>query len=201
MTEEMDILDDEVQIKPKALYEGLRMPVENFLDWKPANADGWKYEWDNGELVADEETMNTYQLLIFDAIMRAFVKTPEYADGATLMPEARCRFDALKRARQPDIAYFTHTQMTLAAIGENPVPAFVIEVVSRFDNVNAIERKLIDYFAVGVETVWYVFPELEIVRVYTSLRQGVYCAGEDVCSATPALPNFQMKAASIFAKP
>jgi len=76
-----------------------------------------------------------------------------------------------------------------------------VEVISTFDNGNHLEKKLVDYFAVGVETVWYVYPELEMVRVYTSLRQCVYCAGEDVCSAAPALPNFQMKAASIFAKP
>ncbi len=200
MTEEMDVLEP-AQVKPKALYEGLQMTVKDFLDWKPVQADGWKYEWDNGELIAHEETMNTYQLFIFDAIMRAFVKTTEYADGSTLMPEARCRFDALKRARQPDIAYFTHAQMALGAIGEHPVPSFVIEVISTFDNGNELERKLADYFAVGVQTVWYVYTELEMVRVYTSLRQGVYCAGEDICSAAPALPNFQMKAATMFAKP
>lgn len=106
MTEEMDVLEP-AQVKPKALYEGLQMTEKDFLDWKPVQADGWKYEWDNGELIAQEETMNTYQLFIFDAIMRAFVKTAEYADGSTLMPEAWCRFDTLKRARQPDIAYFT----------------------------------------------------------------------------------------------
>lgn len=91
--------------------------------------------------------------------------------------------------------------MALGAIGEHPVTSFVVEVISTFDNGNELERKLADYFAVGVQTVWYVYTELEMVRVYTSLRQGIYCAGEDICSAVPALPNFQMKASAIFAKP
>lgn len=202
MPETPDILyDDEILVKPKAHYAGLRMPLEDFLEWKPTHADGWKYEWDNGILIAEEETMNAYQLLIFDAILRAFTQTPEYAEGATLMPEARCKFEKLGRARQPDIAYFTQAQMKLGALGEHPVPAFVVEVVSTHDNGNELEKKLRDYFSVGVETVWYVYTDLEMVRVYSSLRQGLYCAGEDICSAAPALPNFQMKAASIFVKP
>jgi Uma2 family endonuclease len=204
MTEELMLEEMETQVMvlsaPKALYRNLTMPLADFLDWKPEIADGWKYEWDNGKLIANEETMNTYQLAIFNAIMRAFVKTEEYANGAALMPEVRCTFETLGRARQPDIAYFTQGQIALATIGENPVPTFVIEVISKHDKGWELERKLLDYFTVGVQTVWYVYTSPEIVRVYSSLRQGQYCAGEDNCSAAPALPNFQMTAASIFAK-
>lgn len=200
MTEEMDVLEP-AQVKPKALYEGLQMTVKDFLDWKPVQADGWKYEWDNGELIAHEETMKNTQFLIQTNIMLAFEDIRQSGKRDMLLAEARCYFEALKKARVPDIAYFSEAQIALAGLGEHPVPGFVVEVISTFDNGNELERKLADYFAVGVQTVWYVYTELEMVRVYTSLRQGIYCAGEDICSAAPALPNFQMKAATIFAKP
>jgi Uma2 family endonuclease len=183
---------------PEALYAGQKISLDDFMDWEPRVADGWKYEWKDGITTAAEETMNTNQLLIFDAIMRAFAKTEEYASGAVLMPEVRCKFELLNRGRQPDIAYFSRAEMQSAASGDYPIPIFVVEVISTFDNGNELEEKLVDYFAVGVQTVWYVYPKLAMVRVYTSLKQGVYCAGEDICSAAPALPDFQMTARSIF---
>jgi Uma2 family endonuclease len=205
MTEEIEIATLEAELSalrstPKALYAGQKLPLEEFLVWKPREADGWKYEWKDGKLIAQEESMNTYQLLIFDAITRAFTRSFAFSDGATLMPETRVEFVALGRGRQPDIAYFTREQMQAAARGERPIPAFVIEVVSTHDNINAMEEKLAEYFAVGIQCVWYVYPTLEIVRVFTSLRHGMYCSGEEICSAAPAIADFQMTAQQIFAK-
>ena len=199
LTEEMDTLEP-VLVKPKAVYEGLQLSLREFLEWEPQIADGWKYEWSDGKLLAQEESMKNTQFGIQTNIMLAFEELRQSGNRDMLLAEARCYFEAVGRARIPDIAYFTAGQIALASLGEHPVPSFVIEVISTFDNGNELEQKLLDYFAVGVQCVWYVYAKLDIVRVYASHKQGVYCAGEDVCSAAPALAEFQMTAQQIFAK-
>jgi Uma2 family endonuclease len=55
-----------------------------------------------------------------------------------------------------------------------------------------------EYFDEGVKVVWQILPYRKIVKVYTSPRQMIVCEAEDMCSATPAVPDFQMTVNQIF---
>jgi Uma2 family endonuclease len=178
-------------------YEGLQMSLADFLAFEP-EPDGWKYEWENGIITTHEETINQQQAGVLKRITRAFAQTAAYKQGGELLPEIDCWLKTLDVLRRPDIAYFTAEQIAAMEGGEYVTPTFVIEVVSRSDNFNRLEKKLFEYFAVGVQTVWYVNPQLRTVRVYTSPANATLCMNDDVCSAAPALSAFQMKASEIF---
>ena len=99
--------------------------------------------------------------------------------------------------RRPDIAYFSKGQIHAAATGANQSALFVIEIISNNDVMNRAYGKMKDYEAAGVEVVWLVFPLLKEVHVWNGRHSTVF-RGDEICSAAPVLPNFQMVVADIF---
>ncbi len=78
--------------------------------------------------------------------------------------------------RHRDIAYFTREQIQARSPRKRVIPAFVIEVISESDQSYRVEEKqsyrveekIVEYFKAGVEVVWNIYPEQEVVYVYTS---------------------------------
>ena len=98
------------------------------------------------------------------------------------------------------MALFTDAQIKESTAGGNPVPAFVVEVISEHDRANKIERKVGEYFRAGVQVLWHVYPELLMVRVLLSPRNMVSLFETDVISAAPVLPDLQMTVDELFAQ-
>jgi hypothetical protein len=69
----------------------------------------------------------------------------------------------------------------------------------RRDDAEQVERKIVEYFKAGVRVMWKVMPESQVVYVYTARKIVTICTDDDVCSAAPVLPDFQIKAGTIFA--
>jgi Uma2 family endonuclease len=187
---------DELDRAPSA-YDGLHISLADFLAFEP-EPDGWKLEWENGIITATEETMRGKQIPLSARISDAFARTLAYEQGSRLVAETDCFFDLLGVLRRPDMAFFTKEQLAALERGENSVPTFVIELISPSDQFYRLEKKLFEYFTVGVQTAWYVIPELRMVRVYTSPANATLCMNDDVCSAAPAVPAFQMTANAMF---
>ena len=101
--------------------------------------------------------------------------------------------------RRPDVAYLTKEQIMQTRAGENVIPEFVIEILSESDNVNKVEEKVVEYFKAGVRVVWNIYLEQQAIYVYTSRRDVKICIEDDICSAKPVLPDFEMSANQIFA--
>ena len=78
--------------------------------------------------------------------------------------------------------------------------SFIIEVISDTDGINRVNDKLVEYFEVGVAVVWHVLPKQQMVYVYTSPTSVTICLGNMVCSAAPAVTDFQISANAIFMK-
>jgi Uma2 family endonuclease len=202
MEVEEEVLELEIIIPTeprKSPYEGIAVSLEAFEAWDP-EPDGWKYEWENGIIVTGEEYMLKNQWFIVDNIVRAFAQTSYYKNRHCLMPEADIVLELTGTKRRPDIAYFTREQIQSGKRGENPTPEFVIEVVSKNDNGNKLERKVQEYFEAGVRVVWYVYAEVELVRVFRSAKHSDMLTDDEVCSAEPLLPEFSMKVSEIFAQ-
>ncbi|MDZ7933515.1 MAG: Uma2 family endonuclease, partial [Emticicia sp.] len=78
-----------------------------------------------------------------------------------------------------------------------PIPAFVIILISENDKVGDIQEKISEYFKANADNaslkvVWLVFPEEKSVHVYTSRRDVKICIENDICSAAPVLPEFEI---------
>lgn len=165
--------------------------------------DQYKYEWVDGTVVKTIRGMDKSQLYIQFNLQIFFdqLKIEKNLEG-TLIAEPDLFF--LSNHRRPDIVWLTKQQIyALADPNAYEVPRFVIEVVSTNDNINKVKAKMINYGDAGVEVVWQIFPAHRQVDVYTGplLHHMTVCKGADVCSAAPALPDFQLTVDAIFYKP
>lgn len=169
---------------------------EEFLDWEPQ--DGYKYEWNDGELIRFEH-MKQRHLNILRTLGTLFFRTEAFQNRGWLAPEQDVMPTGIQM-RRPDLAYFSGAQIDASSsAAEGLIPTFVIEVISPTDDAVKVDEKVADYFKAEVQVVWHIYPETEAVYIYTSRRKvGIYVE-DDICSAQPALPDFEISVNDLFA--
>lgn len=173
------ITTKEISALPKTL--------EEFKSWEPN--DGFKYEWNDGEIIKFVG-MNKTQVRIYDILNTLFIKKGYWVTG-TFVSEYDVQLTGIQM-RRPDIAYLSKSQIIEADKGEDPIPGFMIEIISDNDNINKVEEKISEYYKAGAKVIWLVFPENKSVHVYTSRRDVKICIEKDICSAKPILPDFEI---------
>ncbi len=169
----------EIATLPRTLAE--------FQDWEPN--DGFKYEWNDGDLIKFAG-MNKRQLKIYDILLDLFIDKG-YKKIGTFVAEYDVMLTGIQM-RRPDIAYLTKEQIIAADKGNDEIPEFTIEIISGNDNINDVEKKIKEYYKAGVKVVWLIFPEEKSVHIYTSRRDVKICIENDICSAAPVLPEFEI---------
>ena len=188
----MIILENKTIEKPRTLAE--------FLVWEQEQNDGFKYEWNDGELIKFSG-MNKKQAYIFEILNRLFIRKGLWEQG-TLLTEYDVMLSGTPPAgiqmRRPDIAYLTTEQVQLGKEGEDVIPEFVVEIISETDKQYKIEEKLTEYFKAGVKIVWNIIPESQLIYVYTSRKNVMICSDDDICSAEPVLIDFKIAVNKIF---
>lgn len=148
--------------------------------------DGFKYEWNDGELIQFAR-MKRKHLQLIKRLNRLFLRTNAHEAGGELICEQDVMLTGIQM-RRPDIAYFSDEQIRNE--DDEPIPLFCIEIISPTDEGQKIEAKRMEYFKAGVQVVWHVFPENETVYVYTARKTVQICQEDDVCSAHPVLNDF-----------
>ncbi len=159
--------------------------------------DGYKYEWNNG-VIEKTKGMNQLQADFFFLLLERFQKTAASKAGGGLITETDMNTSSVQ-IRRPDIAFYSGAQRLLMKRGVTQIAAWVAEVISPTDNADKINEKLEEYFQVGVQVVWHIFPASKKVDVYTSPDDVTICRGKTVCSGAPAIPGFEISAADLFA--
>lgn len=100
---------------------------------------------------------------------------------------------------RPDLAFFSGAQIDYSGDAADPIPAFVIEVISPNHDAEKVEFKRLEYFRSGVQLIWHIYLETQIAYLYSGAKT-VYIAMEnDVCSAAPVLPDFAIEVKQLFA--
>ena len=61
-----------------------------------------------------------------------------------------------------------------------------------------MDRKLRDYFAVGVRLVWYVDPVARTAEVFTAVESKVVLKAGDTLDGGDVLPGFSVTLAALF---
>jgi Uma2 family endonuclease len=165
--------------------------------------DNFKYEWVDGLVVKTVRGIDKSQLYILHNLQAFFRQLQNNGKiEGDLIAEPDLFF--LSNHRRPDIAWLTQQQIyNLAEPEAYEVPRFLIEIVSTNDQINKVKAKMINYAEAGVEVVWQVFPAHRQVDVYsgTFLHQMTVCRENDICTAAPTLPDFQLSVNEIFFKP
>jgi Uma2 family endonuclease len=189
--ETIDIEEEEEKV------EIVRIPMSEarFLKWNPE--DGFLYEFDNGfaESTHPAKQEETY---IFANMADKFMQTNAFQQRGRLFAETRC-WTSETQMRIPDVSFYTQTQIQSMAQKIKTVPSFVVEMISESDQAYRIEKKLREYFAAGVKTVWHIFPLLRMVRTFTSIKnEQTFTDNEEVFNAAPAVPDLQMSVEELF---
>ena len=140
--------------------------------------------------------MNKKQVYIYDALVQLFVDKGFWETGI-LVAEYEAMLNDIQMQRF-NIAYLTKEQIVQTRAGVDVIPEFVIEILSESDNVNKVEEKVAEYFKAGVRVVWNIYLEQKVIYVYTSRRDVKICIEDDVCSAKPVLPDFEISVSQIF---
>jgi Uma2 family endonuclease len=171
---------------------------EEFLKWDAA--DGFKYEWNDGEVIRFEK-MKKKHLVIIRRLQQLFFGTVSFDKGGAFIMEQDVMLTGIQM-RRPDLAYFSGNQIDdSTSSDEEPIPEFIIEVVSPTDDAIKVEEKLAEYFKSTVKVVWHIYPENEVVYVYTSRKQVKICTDNDICSAAPVLTDFNISVNDLLAFP
>jgi Uma2 family endonuclease len=147
--------------------------------------------------------MEKYQFFILRNLRDFFNKiTKTSLESGYFESEFNLFFDK-EVNRKPDIFYFTEQQADEIALGGNPIPGFIIEVISSTDQLNYMVDKMNDYRAAGVKVVWHIFTFKNQIHVYggKNLTSMTVCQGEDLCSAAPVLPQYTLSVNDIFKMP
>ena len=103
--------------------------------------------------------------------------------------------------REPDIAYFSRERLPLDA--DVPgyaeiAPDLVVEVVSPSDSVREIAGKANMWINAGVQLVWVLWPETQMIEIYRPGQPVVTLAESDTLTAEDVLPQFSVPVSDIF---
>lgn len=186
----------ETQGKQVSLKGNESVSLERFFEHYSNREDGWKYEWNDGQ-IERTKGMNQIQTAILIRLIRLFYQTDAFQKGGCLVSETDV-YTSERQLRKPDISFFSGEQFLKLETEKNQVPEWVAEVISETDNANKIGKKNIEYFNAGVKVVWQIYPELRQVHVYTASDKVNICQGKTICSGAPVLPDFTITADDLF---
>lgn len=172
-----------------------RISWEQFEKKYLPREDRWKYEWVRGVVQKTPRAMNQNQQFIFLNLLAFFDKLKFQAQGiGQLLSEVDTKFGEFHR--RPDISYFSKEQIPLMVL-QDQIPQFVIEIISKSDQLILVNEKMEDYRSVNIPVIWHIFPKLHMVHEYRGKTMTIL-TGDDVCSAEPVIPGFRIKASAIF---
>ena len=103
----------------------------------------------------------------------------------------------------PDVAFVSHNRLGNTRPFESAVlavvPDLAVEILSPSNTEREMIRKRHDYFAAGVELVWYIWPQARTVEVFAApdSRQTLSC--DDILTGGDVLPGFQVPLRQLFA--
>ena len=160
--------------------------------------DPFKYEWHKGIVEKKDRTMNRNQFAIYRKLLKLFCKTTLFEQEGILMSEVDMYLPSVERTRRADIAVLPGGQVDDSVSGEATVCPFVIEIISKNDQIYEVEEKILEYFENGVAVVWVIFPKIKKVEVYTSIQDVKICFGDNICSALPVMNDFNISVNEIF---
>lgn len=116
------------------------------------------------------------------------------ADGPYSLEEDQIRF--------PDVAFIKWEDVPPGADPNTPMPdwkiSLAVEAISPGNTRGEMKRKLKDYFAAGVELVWYIYPIERVVRVYTSEEDCQTLTDADELDGGDVLPGFRVSVRELF---
>jgi Uma2 family endonuclease len=160
------------------------------------------YEVVDGRVV--EKTMGVYECWLAGEVFRLLVLYLEANPKGRVLQEMM--FDlrpTVDRERRPDVSFVSYerwprNRRVPHARSWAVVPDLAVEVVSTTNTADEIVEKVDDYFRVGVQLVWVVYPRQCWVHVYRSPTEIQGLTLGDEFDGGEVLPGFRVPLDQIF---
>ncbi len=109
-----------------------------------------------------------------------------------------------KLVRIPDLSFISWDKLPTHEYPSEPIPDLypdlAVEVLSKGNTEEEMERKLKEYFLAGTRLVWIVDPKARNVRVYTSPDEVTVLREADTLTGGDVLPGFALPLKQLFAR-
>ncbi len=158
------------------------------------------YELVDGSLV--EKTMGYLEgrvAFVLGVLLEAYLSQHDL--GIANGPDGSCRIFP-DQVRIPDVSFVSWERLPNRKVPDQPVPQLVpdlaVEVLSRGNTVEEMERKLRDYFRAGVRLVWYIDPRNKTARSYSGPEQHVEVGVHGRLNGGDVLPGFEVSLGDLF---
>ncbi|HUT09091.1 MAG TPA: Uma2 family endonuclease [Thermoguttaceae bacterium] len=161
------------------------------------------YELVDGVLV--EKTVGTYESYLAGFLLQILGNYVRENDlGIMLGADGMMRL-APGLVRIPDVSFVSWERLPKRKIPRDPIadlaPDLAVEVISKSNTPQEMQRKLADYFAAAVRGVWYVYPAAREVHVYTAADRRTVLTEPQTLDGGDVLPGFSLSLESLFAEP
>jgi Uma2 family endonuclease len=161
------------------------------------------YEVINGEVV-EIPPMGALETLIASLIDRQLQCYVAANDIGWIVPEMLFDFSkSIGHKRRPDLAFVSfdrwpRDKQVPRTEAWEVVPNLAVEVISTTNTADYVVDKVADYFQVGVELVWVVYPSQQQVYVYSSPTELKILAQGDELVVDALLPDFRLPLGALF---
>ena len=157
----------------------------------------------DGTLV--EKTMGVYESFLACQLIALFHDCLEKNKLGIVLGEAGMMQISPDQVRIPDVSFISWEQLKDSGFPENPVPlmapTLAVEIISKSNTVEEMDRKLGEYFEAGTQLVWYVYPKQREVRVYTSATDVTTLGETDTLTGGDLLSGFSLDLKAFFTLP
>jgi Uma2 family endonuclease len=160
------------------------------------------YEVINGEIV-ELAPMGIYETWIASLLTVQLQNFVAKKYGRSVMEPLFDFTRTLGRKRRPDVAFVSYDRwprekQVPRTEAWDVVPNLAVEVVSPTNTADDVIDKLAEYFQVGVERVWVIYPSQQQVYVYSSPTEVKVLAASETLTDDVVLPGFQLSLSTLF---
>lgn len=151
-----------------------------------------------------EKTMGYIESLLAIYIARKIGDFVESHKLGIVLGEAGTLRVLPKQVRIPDICFIGWKKFPGGILPKVQIPEvapdLAVEILSPGNSEGELRRKLDDYFAAGVELVWYIDPTTRTAKVYTAPDQCTVLDESQSLSGGKVLPGFELSLKVLFAE-
>jgi len=164
--------------------------------------EGRLYELVDGVLM--EKTVGIYESYLAGLLLHliwTFVRQKDL--GVVLGADGMMRL-APGLVRIPDVSFISWRRLPERRVPREALshvaPDLAVEVISKGNTREEMQRKLTDYFAAGVHQVWYVYPNSREIYVYRAPDQCTVLTEQQTLDGGAVLPGFRLELHAFFAE-
>jgi Uma2 family endonuclease len=151
-----------------------------------------------------EKTMGHFESLLAGIVIQHLRNYLDEHDlGFVLAPDGPLRI-LPRQVRMPDVCFIRWDRLPKPYSPSTPildaVPNLAIEILSKNNTPQEMQRKLEEYFQAGTELVWYIDPRTRSAKVYTAVDQCEELGETGTLAGAAALPGFSLPLQTLFEK-